>query len=227
MKNFKVAFSAIVFVLASSMFVFAQNGYQKPPREIMDVLDAPAPPLTSISPAKDKIALLEPLRYPPITELAQPMLRLAGLRINPNTTGQHRQFYYVKVTLKNMADGKGNARRAACRSADYLARLERGRKIYRRRKRDADRHRPLDYRDRDGAGENNQKSESQHGFRQLAMDARPAKPARQRRSEKSRHSAAVPEPDADRSEHSGRRGTRRRGADFSGFAALAERRGVV
>jgi len=106
MKNFKVLLFAVVFVLASGAFAFAQNGYQKPPKEIMDVLAAPLPPLTSISPAKDKIALFEPLRYPPITELAQPMLRLAGLRINPNTTGQHRQPYSVKVTLKNVADGR-------------------------------------------------------------------------------------------------------------------------
>ena len=72
----------------------------------MDVLNAPVTPLTSVSPAKDKIALLEPLRYPPISELAEPMLRLAGLRINPRTTAQHRQLYFVKVTLKNIADGK-------------------------------------------------------------------------------------------------------------------------
>jgi dipeptidyl aminopeptidase/acylaminoacyl peptidase len=106
MKNFKIVFFAIVFVLASGAFAVAQNGYQKPPKEIMDVLDAAVSPSTSISPAKDKIALFEPLRYPPITELAQPMLRLAGLRINPNTTGQHRQPYFVKITLKNVADGK-------------------------------------------------------------------------------------------------------------------------
>ena len=43
------------------------------------MLNAPAIPATSISPTRDKIALLEPLRYPPISELAQPMLRLAGL----------------------------------------------------------------------------------------------------------------------------------------------------
>ena len=72
----------------------------------MDVLNAPATPATSVSPAKDKIALLEPLRYPPIAELSQPMLRLAGLRINPNTNGAHRQPYFVKLTLKNIADGK-------------------------------------------------------------------------------------------------------------------------
>ena len=36
----------------------------------MDVLNAPATPLTSVSPTADKIVLLEPLRYPPISELA-------------------------------------------------------------------------------------------------------------------------------------------------------------
>ena len=37
------------------------------------------------------------------------MLRLAGLRINPRTNAQHRQLYFVKVTLKNIADGKETA----------------------------------------------------------------------------------------------------------------------
>ncbi len=99
----------LFFVVAILLFVgnsFAQNTYQKPPKEIEDVLNAPSIPSTSVSPAKDKILLLETLRYPPISELAQPMLRLAGIRINPNTNGQHRQFYAVKLTLKNIADGK-------------------------------------------------------------------------------------------------------------------------
>lgn len=93
-----------IFLLALNLF--GQSGYQKPPKEILDVLNAPAIPATSISPARDKLAVLEPLRYPPISELAQPMLRIAGLRINPNTNAQHRQPYFVKVTLKNVADGK-------------------------------------------------------------------------------------------------------------------------
>lgn len=75
----------------------------------MEVLNAPAIPSTSISPARDRIALLEPLRYPPISELAQPMLRLAGLRINPNTNGQHRQPYSVSLRIKNISDGKETA----------------------------------------------------------------------------------------------------------------------
>lgn len=88
---------------------FSQGSYKTPPKEIMDVLNAPAIPNTSISPTRDKIALLEPLRYPPISELAQPMLRIAGLRINPNTNGQHRQQYFVSLRLKNISDGKETA----------------------------------------------------------------------------------------------------------------------
>ena len=74
------------------MLSFAQGSYKKPPKEIMDVLDAPAIPGTSISPSRDKIALLTPNRYPPIADLAQPMLRLAGTRVNPTTNGPHLQM---------------------------------------------------------------------------------------------------------------------------------------
>ena len=95
-----------LLLLSLSLGVFAQGSYKKPPKEILDVLNSAAIPSTSVSPAGDKVAMLEPLRYPPISELAQPMLRLAGERINPNTNGQHRQPYFVKLTLKNIADGK-------------------------------------------------------------------------------------------------------------------------
>ena len=99
--------AASIICLLGSTFAFAQ--YQKPPKEIEDILNAPAIPFTSVSPAKDKFALFEPVRYPPISELAQPMLRIAGLRINPNTNGQHRQTYSVKMWLKNIADNRETA----------------------------------------------------------------------------------------------------------------------
>jgi dipeptidyl aminopeptidase/acylaminoacyl peptidase len=102
MKNLIFGFWLLAFALNG---VFAQNSYKKPPKEIEDVLNAPAIPLASVSPARDRILLAEPLRYPPIAELAQPMLRLAGLRINPNTNAQHRTPYFVKLTLKSIADG--------------------------------------------------------------------------------------------------------------------------
>ena len=98
--------SLFIFVLSFTVQVFAQTAtYQKPPKDVLDVLNAPAIPATSISPAKDKILLIEPLVYPSIAEISQPMLRIAGLRINPLTNGSHRQPYATKITLKNTSDG--------------------------------------------------------------------------------------------------------------------------
>ncbi len=99
----------IILLAATLIFpivVFSQGSYKQPPKEIMDVLNAPLAPNTSISPARDRIALFEPLRYPPISEFAQPMLRIAGSRVNPVTNGQHRQNYSTSLTLKNISDGK-------------------------------------------------------------------------------------------------------------------------
>lgn len=96
------------YIFFATLFVsniFAQ-GYQKPPQNVLDVLNSPAIPATSISPNRKQLLLIEPLRYPPISEFAQPMLRLAGLRVNPNTTGQYRPNYAVKLTLKSIKDGK-------------------------------------------------------------------------------------------------------------------------
>ncbi|HEX6278715.1 MAG TPA: hypothetical protein VFZ49_01750, partial [Pyrinomonadaceae bacterium] len=99
--------TAILFTIGALCIVtLAQGSYKKPPANIQAILDAPAIPATSLSPTRDKIALLEPLRYPPISELAEPMLRLAGSRINPKTNSQHRTPYAVSLRLKNVADGK-------------------------------------------------------------------------------------------------------------------------
>src|SRR5215468_10550162 len=92
--------------LIFSVSVFGQGSYKKPPQEILDVLNAPPIPSTSVSPAGDKIAMLTLLRYPPIADLAQPMLRLAGERVNPSNNGQHRQPYFLNLTFKNISDGK-------------------------------------------------------------------------------------------------------------------------
>lgn len=106
MKTQMLSKSFASLLCIALLAVSGYSQYQKPPKAIDEILNAPATPSTSLSPSKDKIVLLEPLRYPPISELAQPMLRLAGLRINPNTNGAHRQPYSTKMVLKNIADGK-------------------------------------------------------------------------------------------------------------------------
>ena len=96
-------FLALVF---PSINPQAQTKYQKPPKQIMDVLDAPANPFVSVSPAKDKMLLATTTRYPSIAEIAEPMLRLAGARINPKTNAPHRTMRITSLTLRNIADGR-------------------------------------------------------------------------------------------------------------------------
>ena len=65
----------------------------------------PSRPAASVSPTRDNIILSTGLRYPPLADLAQPMLRLAGRRINPAANSPHRYQYSVGLTLKRIADG--------------------------------------------------------------------------------------------------------------------------
>ena len=65
------------------------HNYQRPSKEITDVLDVGPTPGISISPTREFLLLIERSNYPPIEDLAAPMLKLAGLRINPQTNGPH------------------------------------------------------------------------------------------------------------------------------------------
>jgi len=84
----------------------AQPRYEKPPKEVLDVLHAPPAPTPFLSPTGDTLALAQPVRYPPISDLAEPMLRLAGVRINPRSNAERSYTrYWVGMTLKRIADG--------------------------------------------------------------------------------------------------------------------------
>jgi dipeptidyl aminopeptidase/acylaminoacyl peptidase len=84
--------------------VSAQTAYKKPPQVVADVLDAPAPPTVSVSPTRDSIALVTSARYPSIAEVSEPMLRLAGVRINPKTNGPARQGTITALSFMKLSD---------------------------------------------------------------------------------------------------------------------------
>jgi dipeptidyl aminopeptidase/acylaminoacyl peptidase len=94
------------WVLLSEPGFGAPQTYQKPPKAITDILDAPPPPVAIVSPTGDYVLLLQAERYPPIAELAEPMLRLAGLRINPQNNGPRMAPRHVGLTLQAVAGGE-------------------------------------------------------------------------------------------------------------------------
>ncbi|MEW6321837.1 MAG: prolyl oligopeptidase family serine peptidase [Acidobacteriota bacterium] len=100
-----VALAAGSALLAAQGQPQAPSGYLLPPQVVVDILDAPPPPVIEVSPTRDRVAVLERASMPPLSELAQPMHRLAGERINPRTNGPHRAVTYRAITLTAIADG--------------------------------------------------------------------------------------------------------------------------
>ncbi len=84
----------------------AGETWRQPPPPVLDVLHAPDFPSTWPDPTGRTIALVERLRYPPIAELAAPMLRLAGVRVNPATNTLHAENAFTSLTLQRLADGR-------------------------------------------------------------------------------------------------------------------------
>src|SRR5579885_2855587 len=83
-----------------------QLTYQKPPKEILDILNAPVLPALAVNPTRTYAVLLESVRYPSIAEVSAPMLRLAGIRIDPRTNGLHLAPYYTSITLIKLPEAR-------------------------------------------------------------------------------------------------------------------------
>lgn len=65
------------------------TGYLPAPEAMRRVLDTPPLPLVSLSPSGEHVLLMDRIALPPIEDLAAPMLRLGGSRLNPDTNGPH------------------------------------------------------------------------------------------------------------------------------------------
>ena len=100
--------SILFFLLFINRFLFAQDeqGYKTPPKDIVDlVLAKPIPPV-SIDSKGEWMLFLERSSLPSVEELAQPELRIAGIRINPNNFGPSRAVYTINFQLKNIRTGE-------------------------------------------------------------------------------------------------------------------------
>ena len=83
----------------------AAEPYQKPPAAVLDVLHAPLPPSAFVDPTHQRMILATPVRYPPIGDLAQPMLKLAGVRVTTKNNGVHDAPYWADYSHVKLADG--------------------------------------------------------------------------------------------------------------------------
>jgi dipeptidyl aminopeptidase/acylaminoacyl peptidase len=106
----------IAFTVCSTLSLLAQpaaqtesaavQGYRQAPQPIHDILSAAPTPAVVVSPTAEYLLVCDRLQYPAIADLAQPMLRLAGLRINPATNGRHHPPRIVGLSVVEVATGK-------------------------------------------------------------------------------------------------------------------------
>src|SRR4051812_46682233 len=64
-------------------------GYDLPPQYVLDVLHAPAPPRPILSPTRGSALLVSWVQYPAMAQVAEPFLKLAGVRVEPRTRRKH------------------------------------------------------------------------------------------------------------------------------------------
>ena len=93
-----------LLILITIMRVKAQDQitYQVPPKEIYDLIMAKPVPSASVDDAGKWMLLMERNTFPSVAELAEPELRIAGLRINPNNFSQSRMITLSGMSLKDL-----------------------------------------------------------------------------------------------------------------------------
>ena len=101
---------AVLFGIALSISSFGQLNlkYKEPPKSIVDLVDAPESSEVIFNSEGDLMLILKVPGYTTIEHAAQPIIGVAGLRINPsnNSTEGELAGVYTGIKVKNLKSGK-------------------------------------------------------------------------------------------------------------------------
>lgn len=96
----------LLFLLIFSVNAQENITYQKPPKEILELVNAPLAPSVRIDDKGDFAILLYRDNFKSIEELSEKELRIAGIRVNPLINSATGQTYYNDIKLKKVADNQ-------------------------------------------------------------------------------------------------------------------------
>lgn len=102
----------LLLLVAGFGFAQVDISYQKPPQEILDLVDYQRAPSISMDSKKEQIVFMYRNTYKTLAEISEEEMRLAGLRINPktnisSTTTYVNNIQYRKFHDKNLLPIKG------------------------------------------------------------------------------------------------------------------------
>lgn len=108
MKRFPICQSFAILFLFIALATHAQDdaAYKTPPKDISDLVLSKPTPSVNIDQRGQWMILSERSDFPTIEDLAQPELRIAGLRINPRNFGPSRAAYAMGLQLKHIPSKK-------------------------------------------------------------------------------------------------------------------------
>jgi len=92
----------ILILILTSISLNAAENYQKPTKDILDLVDVKVAPRALIDNKKENIVLISRDTFKSISELSKKELRLAGLRIDPKTNINSRTRYYNEIKIQRV-----------------------------------------------------------------------------------------------------------------------------
>jgi dipeptidyl aminopeptidase/acylaminoacyl peptidase len=104
MKKLLLTLPFILFF--TTLFSQLEVEFQKPPKEILNLVDIDPTPYFWIDSKGDKGVFLEQNAFKSLEDLAEEEVRLGGLRIDPKTNGQSRKTYYKSLSVKDLKSNK-------------------------------------------------------------------------------------------------------------------------
>ncbi|MFG6458672.1 S9 family peptidase [Roseateles sp. BYS96W] len=83
----------------------ATSGYDKPPEPLLGIMHTPLPPVAVADPTQHTLLMVQQAQYPSIKRVAEPYLKLAGVRIEPRTGARHdaSNGYGIRACLDGFA----------------------------------------------------------------------------------------------------------------------------
>lgn len=105
-RSMRLAAAFAACVSFSAMAAAQEDGYRTPPAAVADIVTRAPSPSVSVSPGGDLLLLIEREALPPVADLAKPMEKLAGLRLDAATNDRHRTRAAVGLSLQTIASGE-------------------------------------------------------------------------------------------------------------------------
>jgi len=99
---FTTGFCTTLFLTATLFtenLMAQESGYQLPPQEVVDIIDAAPEPAVSFSPDSQWILMVDRNAMPDISDVSRRMLQLAGLRIDPQANSRFNTSFFKGLSI--------------------------------------------------------------------------------------------------------------------------------